>query len=106
MTIKTRTRVPHGSPLFPDRPRISSEEIAKRKTEREIFAQRCREIFQRVYPELIQKYYDWFIYIEPNSGQYFIDPERTLARQKAKEKYPTAVLMAMCLNETGTVGKI
>lgn len=106
MTIQTRTRVPHGSPLFPDRPRLSLEEIAKRKSDREIFAQRCREIFQRVYSELVQKYYDWFIYIEPNSGQYFIHPERTLARQKAKEKYPAAVLMAMCLNETGTVGKM
>lgn len=106
MTIQTRTRVPRGSPLFPERPRLSLEEIAKRKSDREIFAQRCREIFQRVNPELVQKYYDWFIYIEPNSGQYFIDSERTSARQKAKEKYPTAVLMAMCLNETGTVGKI
>jgi hypothetical protein len=106
MTIKTRTRVPHGSPLFPDRPRLSPEEIAKRKSDREIFAQRCREIFQQIYPELVQKYYNWYIYIEPNSRQYFIASERSLARQKAKEKYPTAVLMAMCLNETGTVGKI
>jgi len=106
MTLKTRTKVPHSSPLFPDRPRFSSEEITKRQTEQEIFAQRCREIFRRVYPELVQKYHDWFIYIEPNSGEYFIDSERTLARKKAKEKYPKAVLMAMCLNETGTVGKI
>jgi uncharacterized C2H2 Zn-finger protein len=106
MTLKTRTKVPHGSPLFPDRPRFSSEEITKRQSEQEIFAQRCREIFHRVYPELVNKYHDWFIYIEPNSGEYFIDSERILAREKAKEKYPTAVLMAMCLNETGTVGKI
>jgi hypothetical protein len=80
MTIQTRTRVPHGSPLFSDRPRLSSEEIAQRKRDREIFAQRCREIFQQIYPKLVPKYYDWFIYIEPNSGQYFIDSERTLAR--------------------------
>lgn len=106
MTLKTRRRVPHGSPLFPDRPRLSPEEIAQRQAEQEVFAQRCRQIFQRVYSDLVEKHYDWFIYIEPNSGEYFIDADRTLARQKAKHNYPTAVLMAMRLNANGIVGKI
>jgi hypothetical protein len=81
MTIKTRIRVPHGNPLFPDPPHLSSQEIAQRKRDREIFAQRCREIFRRVYPELVQKHQNWYIYIEPNSGQYFIDSERSPAKK-------------------------
>lgn len=106
MTQVTRRRVPRGTPLFPDRPRLSSEEVAQRKAKRETFARRCREIFWRVYPELVRGHYDWFIYIEPDSGDYFLDRDRDVARQKAKQKYPSALLMAMRVNETGTVGKI
>ncbi len=106
MTQKTRRRVPLGSPIFPDRPPLSSEEKARRKAEREEFAQRCRVIFDRVYPELVTDHYDWFIYIEPDSGNYFIDSDREVARQKAKQNHPKSLLMAMRLNETGTVGRI
>ena len=81
MTLKTRTKVSLGNSLFPERPRLSSEEITKRQTEQEIFTQRCREIFRQVYPELVQKYHDWFIYIEPNSGEYFIDSDRIFLRE-------------------------
>ncbi|NES24550.1 MAG: hypothetical protein F6K41_37995, partial [Symploca sp. SIO3E6] len=40
-------------------------EIARRKAEGEAFAQRCRAIFDQVYPELVKEHYDWFIHIEP-----------------------------------------
>jgi hypothetical protein len=106
ITQITRRRVPLGSPLFPNRPPLSPEEIARRKAEREAFAKRCREIFKRVYPELVKDHYGWFIYIEPDSGDYFIDEKREVARQKAKEKHPNSVIMAKCLNETGCVGRI
>ena len=80
---------------------ISPEEIAKRKVSDEEFAQRCRGIFKQVYPKLVKKHYDWFIHIEPESGDYFIAPDEELSFQKAREKHPTADLMAMRLNETG-----
>jgi hypothetical protein len=106
MTQKTRRRVPLGSPIFPDRPPLSPEEKARRKAENEAFAKRCRVIFDRVYPKLVAEHYDWFIYIEPDSGDYFIDENREVVRQKAKEKHPKARMMAMRLNETGCVGRI
>jgi hypothetical protein len=106
MTQTTRRKVPRGQPLFPDRPPLSPEEIVRREAENEAFARRCREIFWQVYPELVKEHYNWFIYIEPDSGEYFLDRDRDVARQKAKQKYPTALLMAMCVNETGAVGKI
>lgn len=106
MTEKTHIRVPRGSRIFPDRPRLSDAELAKRKAEDEEFAQRCREIFRRVYPELVNNHYNWYIYIEPESGDYFINPDREVARQEAKKKHAAAVLMAMQLNENGTVGRI
>ena len=106
IATKTRRRVPLGSPIFPDRPPLSPEEKARREAEDEAFDRRCEEIFQRVYPELVAGHYNWYIYIEPNSGDYFIDQNREVARQKAKQKHPKAIMMAMRLNETGCVGRI
>ncbi|MBR8828296.1 MAG: hypothetical protein DSM107014_10445 [Gomphosphaeria aponina SAG 52.96 = DSM 107014] len=106
MIQKTEKKVPRKTPLFPERLRLSEEELSKRRSEDEAFALRCREIFWRVYPELVKEYYNWFIHIEPNSGDYFIDPDEEVSFQKAREKHPTADVMAMRLNETGTCGKI
>jgi hypothetical protein len=106
MTQITRRRVPLGSPLFPNRPPLSPEEIARRKAEREAFAKRCREIFDRVYPELAISYYNWFITIEPESGDYFIDSDKEVAFQKARQKHPSGKIMIMGLNEKGTCGRI
>lgn len=106
MTERKHTKVPLGSPIFPDRPPLPPEEIARRKAEDEEFAQRCREIFWRVYPELVKEHYDWFILIEPESGDYFIDPDREVASRKGHEKHPKAVMLMKRLNETGTCGRI
>lgn len=105
MNQKTRRRVPPGSPIFPEN-RLSKEELARLEAEDEAFLQRCRVIFDRVYPELVAEHYEWCIMIEPDSGDYFIDREPKVAFQKARQKHPTAVLMEMRLNETGTCGRI
>ncbi len=102
----TRRRVPLGSPLFPNRPPLPPEEIARRKAEREAFAKRCREIFKKVYPELVTEHYNWYIVIEPDSGDYFIDADEKIASQKAHQKYPKSLMLRMRLNKTGTCGRI
>jgi len=40
---------------------ISPQELALRKTRRDELGRRCREIFEQIRPELIEKYYNWFI---------------------------------------------
>lgn len=106
MTERKHRRVPLGSPIFPDRPPLSAEEIARREAEDEEFAQRCREIFWRVYPELVKEHYNWSIMIEPDSRDYIIDPDPEVAFQKIRQKHPTAKIMEKRLNETGCVGRI
>ena len=106
MNQRTHIRVPRGSRIFPEKPPLSDAEIARRKAEDEAFGKRCRELFNRVYPELVKDCYDWFILIEPDSGDYFIDPDEEVASQKGHQKYPTAVMLMMRLNETGTCGTI
>lgn len=106
MTQKTHRQVPLGSRIFPDRSPLSEAEIAKHQAENREFSQRCRAIFHEVYPELVAQHYNWFIHIEPDSEDYFIDPDEEVSFQKARSKHPTARIMAMRLNETGTCGRI
>ena len=103
---KTKRKVPAGSPLFPDRPQLSKEEIARLKAEDEAFGQRCQAIFDKVAPQLRTEHYGWSIHVEPDSGDYFIDPDPEVCFQKAKQKHPNAVIMEMCLNETGACGRV
>jgi hypothetical protein len=44
--------------------------------------------------------------IEPNSGDYFIDPEEKVAIAKARQKYPSGRLGIFKIDETGACGKI
>ena len=106
MVTKTRTKIPHGQPLFPDRPRLSPDAIARMEAEDQDMGKRCRAIFDAVYPNLITEHYNWFIVIEPDSGDYFIHTDEMMAFQIAKQKYPQALMLAMRLNETGTCGTI
>ncbi|NJL11342.1 MAG: hypothetical protein HC908_17620 [Calothrix sp. SM1_7_51] len=85
---------------------IPPEELAKRKAHRELFSKRCRVIFDKLLPELINKYYGWYIAIEPNSGDYFIDKDKETASLKARQKYPNTIHHMYGINETGTSGRI
>jgi hypothetical protein len=105
MTHSPPKKIAHRGRLFPEI-QWSSEEKARRKAENEVFHQRCRAIFEKVCPALIKQYYGWYIAIEPESGDYFIDVDQEVASQNAREKYPNAVHCMFCLNESGATGKI
>lgn len=84
------------------------EELARRKAERTQLGLRCRKIFERIRPELIGEYYNWFIAIEPDSEEYLVDPKLLGIVQKIKEQYgnKSVMLTTFRLNETGTCGSI
>ncbi len=46
---------------------IPPEELARREAERN-----ARVVFNRVRSELINDHYNWFMVIEPNTGDYFV----------------------------------
>ena len=91
--------------LFPDY-QLPQEELARRRAEKEIRVKRYRKIFTRIQPELIEKYYNWYIAIEHESGDYFCDRDEEGAVKKARQKYPETMLGIMKLNETGLCGRI
>ncbi|MFB8791461.1 MAG: hypothetical protein U7123_22140 [Potamolinea sp.] len=90
MTNSTPKRTVRRGRIFPELT-LSPEELAKRKAENEAFFQRCQVIFERVRPDWIEEHYGWFIAIEPDSGDYFIDADKEVASQKAHQKHPNAV---------------
>ncbi|MBW4494849.1 MAG: hypothetical protein KME26_17555 [Oscillatoria princeps RMCB-10] len=105
MTQTPEKRTPRRGRVFPSH-NIPPEELARRQAELEAFGKRSRAIFERVRPEVIDGHYNWFIVIEPNSGDYFIDVAMEDATQKACQKHPHSKLCAFRLNETGACGQI
>lgn len=105
MSQQERDRTPRRGRVFPER-QLSAEEKARRMAEDEEFYQRCRVIFDRVRPELIKEHYDWFIVIEPDSGDYIVDQNEINARQKARDRFGQTMRLMMRINQTGACGKI
>jgi hypothetical protein len=107
MTHRSEKQKPQRVRIFPERT-IRPEEIARRKAERTKLGLRCREIFERIRPQLIEKHYNWFIAIEPDTGEYLIDPKFLGILEKIRERYgdTDAMLTTFRLNERGTCGRI
>ncbi len=105
MTQSLPKKSPPRGRIFPEHT-LSPEALARRKAEREVFHKRCRAIFEQVRPALIVEHYGWYIAIEPDSGDYFIDKDQEVASQEARHKHPDAVHCMFCLNESGATGKI
>ena len=105
MTQSTSSRPRRRGRLFPEFT-LPPEELARRKAEKDERCQRSQAIFEQVCPQLIDDHYNWFIIIEPNSGDYLIDPDEEVAAQKIRQKYPSGWLVTFRLNETGACGLI
>ncbi|MBD2180254.1 hypothetical protein H6S82_16850 [Planktothrix sp. FACHB-1355] len=93
--------------IFPEYT-VPPEEIARRRAERTELGLRCRAVFERIRPELMEKYYNWLIAIEPNTGEYVLDRKLEGLIQKIKERYGDAdiKMTAFRLNEEGYCGRI
>ncbi|GAA6614345.1 hypothetical protein [Scytonema sp. NUACC26] len=97
-----RTRILPLSPIAP-------EEKSRRQEQRDALAVRCRAIFERLRPQLIEAYYNWHIAIDPDTEQYLIDPTLKGITQKIRDTYGytnEVKLTIFRLNDTGTCGRI
>ena len=105
MTHTKPTRPHRQGRLFPAYT-IPSEELARRKAEKDARGKKARSYFDQICPQLIDEHYNWFITIELNSGNYFIDQDIEVAEQKARQKYRSGWLVTFRLNETGACDRI
>ncbi len=103
--ISENHQKPRLGRVFPEL-NYTPEELAQREAERQALMKRCDEIFEAAKPQLIDDYYDWFMVIEPESGDYFIDPDDKVAIQKADAKYPNTLCMVYRINETGACYRV
>ncbi|HAG84326.1 MAG TPA: hypothetical protein DCL61_25015 [Cyanobacteria bacterium UBA12227] len=82
------------------------EKKAQWKAEQEALYQRCKAIFDRVRPELSDTHYNWYLAVESDSGDYFINPDIEVATQMSRQKHPDAIPFLFRINETGACGTI
>jgi len=81
MTQSSSPKTVRRGRVFPEK-QLSPEEKARIKAEDAVFYKRCREVFDRVQPELIEDHYDWFIAF-PVDKRYILNPEK-LNQQRLK----------------------
>ena len=79
---------------------------AERELERKVFYNRCYPIFDRVKAELIETHHNWFVAIEPDSGDSIIDQDLEIASLKCREKHPGKLHYTFRINQSGTCGTI
>ena len=79
------------------------------KDQRNDLGMRCRAVFERLRPSLIETHYNWHIAIDPDTEQYIIDPSLKGITQKIRDVYggtSEVKLTIFRLNDTGTCGRI
>jgi hypothetical protein len=104
----TQVSQPRRTRILPPSP-VAAEEKNRRKEQRDVLAIRCRAIFDRLYPQLIEAHYNWHIAIDPDTEQYLIDPTLKGITQKIREVYgktDEVKLTIFRLNDTGTCGRL
>ncbi len=101
---KTNRKVRRGR-IFPEI-QWSEEKKAEWEAEHEAFYQRCQPIFDRLQPELIKTHYNWYMAIEPDSGNYIVEQDKMVLLQKVHQTYPNRKTFLFRINETGVSGTI
>jgi len=56
------------------------------------YVKRARQIYDRLCTELGNNYSSWYIAIESDSGDYFLNTNKALAQQQAKQKHPSRLI--------------
>lgn len=105
MTETKTTRTVRRGRLFPEI-QWSEEKKAQHRAEVEAIYQRCQVVFNRLQPELIKTHYNWYIAVEPDSVEYFLDKDNIGAGNMCRQKYPNAIPFVFRINETGVCGTI
>jgi hypothetical protein len=106
MIIASPTWKPRHIPEKYKKPPISPEEKAKQKADSEARWQRARPIFERVRDELMASHYNWYIVIDSDSGDYFLEKDQLTIMEKLGENPHQKQLVTRRLNETGVCGSI
>lgn len=79
---------------------MSDEERREAKIySREELDKTCFPTFERLYLELGERYKDWIVAIEPETGDYFIGLDDYEVLNRARKKYPRSQFFAYRLSD-------
>ncbi|MEB3179623.1 MAG: hypothetical protein VKL59_11400 [Nostocaceae cyanobacterium] len=104
----TQLSQPRRTRILPSSP-IASSEKSRCQEQSDTLAAKCRTVFERLRPQLIETYYNWHIAIDADTEQYLIDPTLKGITQKISDVYgnPNEVKLTIYrLNDTGTCGRL
>ena len=101
---RTNRQIRRGR-IFPEI-QWSEKKIAQWKAERSELRQLCKVIFNRLQPESIETHYNWYMTIEPDSGNYIVEQDKMALIQKVRQAYPNTKTFLFRINETGVSGTI
>ena len=105
MTETKPTRTARRGRIFPEI-QWTDEQLAEWDAEHKEFRERCQPIFDKVKSELIGTHYNWFVAVEPDSGDYFVDKDSSVASRQCREKHPGKIPHVFRINSTGVCGTI
>lgn len=105
MTEINSTRTARRGRIFPSI-QWTEEQFAQWKAKQDEFHRRCKPIFERVQPELIKTHYNWYMAVEPESGEYFVALDEITAINMSRQKHPKSPVFVFKINETGVAGTI
>jgi hypothetical protein len=95
-----RTRIVSPSPVDP-------EVIQREREAQQSLRERCRPLFERLWPALKETHPNWFIAIDPDTEEYILDPTLRGLTEKISQVYNVhTIRMIFRLNNTGTCGRI
>ncbi len=105
MTHSSPERIVRRGRVFPEIQWTEAQK-AEDRARRQAFYESCWVIFERLKQEILDKYYGWYVAIEPDSGDYFIDRDQEVASKMDREKHPYVINHIFGINETGVSGRI
>lgn len=74
--------------------RDSKTDILNRDYTGDDLDSKCFPIFEKLYEELGERYADWIVVIEPETGDYFLGLDDYEVLNRARRKYPRAQFFA------------
>ena len=85
---------------------LSSQTQRKQDSESEMLYQRARKFFNQLRPQLINQYFNWYIAINPDTGEYLVEQEYLKLFERLRQQKEKGKMVIFRLNETGVCGRI
>jgi len=103
----TQLSQPYRTRILPSSS-VDPQEVQRQQSKQRTLANRCRSLFERLRPNLIETHYNWYIAIDPDTEEYLLDETLQGITQQIRIAYSgdEVKLTIFRLNDTGTCGRL